>query len=375
MSAAGGRDPARRALEAELLAWMRGGDWDAEPAGAGDPRFEPLALALFRFQFERCAPYRRFCAGRGVAPDRVVSWREIPAVPTGAFKELALQSFPPGDGVRVFRSSGTSTARRGALHLDTLELYEASLLATFRRYLLPELGPGERARLRILAPAPEEAPDSSLSYMFGTAVAELGDAESGFDVQGGELRLGPLWAALERAAEQGVPVALCGTAFAWVHLLDAAAAEGRRFALPEGSRAMETGGFKGRSRTVSRDALYGELAGTLGIPPQRIVNQYGMTELGSQFYDGVLRHPGRSRAKYGPPWARAWLVGAEPGREVEVGEVGAIRILDLANLPSICAIQTTDLGRRLAAGFEVLGRAAGAEARGCSVAADAMLGP
>jgi hypothetical protein len=37
-------------------------------------------------------------------------------------------------------------------------------------------------------------------------------------------------------------------------------------------------------------------------------------------------------------------------------------------------VQTADLGRALGDGFEVLGRAPGAEERGCSIAADAMLG-
>ena len=34
----------------------------------------------------------------------------------------------------------------------------------------------------MLAPSPEEAPDSSLSHMFGVLLRELGSAGSGFDV-------------------------------------------------------------------------------------------------------------------------------------------------------------------------------------------------
>ena len=49
-------------------------------------------------------------------------------------------------------------------------------------------------------------------------------------------------------------------------------------------------------------------------------------------------------------------------------------VVDLANTGSVLAIQTADLGRRVADGFELLGRSPGAEARGCSIAADAMLG-
>jgi hypothetical protein len=37
------------------------------------------------------------------------------------------------------------------------------------------------------------------------------------------------------------------------------------------------------------------------------------------------------------------------------------------------AIQTEDIGVRVGDGFEVLGRASGAEARGCSMAADEFL--
>ena len=363
-------DPARAALDAAVLAWTR-----EEPWRLDEVRFERLALELFAFQFARCEPYARFCSARGRTPERVASWREIPAVPTGAFKELALRSFPASREAHVFRTSGTSTERRGELHLDTLVLYEAALLPSVRRFVLPDLESGARARLRILAPAPEEAPDSSLSHLFGCVRREFGDAASGFDVRAGALQIGTLLAALERAGPDGVPVALCGTAFAFVHLLDALAARGARLALPAGSRAMETGGFKGRSRELSREALHGAIEEALGIPAARIVNQYGMTELASSFYDSVLWDPSGPRRKLGPPWTRVRLLDPESGDDVAPGGVGMIAILDLANTGSVLALQTADLGRALAEGFEVLGRVPGAESRGCSIAADEMLAP
>lgn len=369
-----GPDPARADLDARVLAWMR--EPPSEPASAGDePRFDALARALFAFQFEHCAPYRRFCEGRGRTPETVTRWPAIPAVPAGAFKELALRSFPEHREAQVFRTSGTAAERRGALHLDTLALYEASLLPSFRQGVLPELAPGARARLRILAPAPAEAPDSSLSHMFGVALAAFGDAGSGFDVRGGAFDAAGLLAALERACAEAVPVALCGTAFAFVHLLDELAARGARLVLPAGSRVMETGGFKGRSRELPREALYEGITRALGVPAARIVNQYGMTELGSQFYDSVLCRPGEPRRKLGPPWARVRVIDPETGGDAGPGAVGVIRIHDLANTGSVAAIETADLGRAVADGFEVLGREPGAEARGCSIAADEMLAP
>jgi len=388
-----GPDPHRRALDEALLEWMAEAQWKRD-----DDRFDRLARQIFAFQFERCAAYARFCTGRGRAPGRVEHWKQIPAVPTGAFKELRLHSFPEALTCKTFRTSGTSgTSQRGALHLDTLALYEASLLPTIARYLFPDLRPSEERRtIRVLAPAPDEVPDSSLSHMFGCMLAALGGQGSGYDTHDGVLHATQLLTTLERAAGEGKAVTLCGTAFAFVHLLDAMEKGGAlpdRVALAPGSRIMETGGFKGRSRELSRDELYAQLEARLGVPAHHIVNQYGMTELASQFYDSTLFDATRSREetptpalarrKLGPPWARVRIVDPLSGEEARDGQSGVIVIHDLANTGSIAAVETADLGRTIAVsgepealyreGFEVLGRAAGAERRGCSIAADAML--
>jgi hypothetical protein len=347
----------------------------SEPDRHDPERFERLALALFAHQFERCEPYGRFAAARGARPSQIATWREIPAVPTGAFKELPLRSFPALATKHVFRTSGTSVEKRGALYLDTLELYEASLLPSFETGVLPELiGTRGRMPILVLAPSPAEVEDSSLSHMFGVVLKQRGAAGSDYFVRHGRLELASLALALERAIAAGTPLALCGTAFAFVHLLDAMEQAGRRLALPTGTRIMETGGFKGRTRELAREQLYAELEARLGVPPQRIVNQYGMTELGSQFYDSVLVQPGEPRRKLAPPWTRVRVVDPETGWDVPAGEVGLIQIVDLANTGSVLAVQTADLGRELLRGFEVIGRSPAAEARGCSIAADEMLG-
>lgn len=365
----GAADPARAELDAAVLAWMREPEWRRD-----DARFEALALSLFAFQFERCAPYRRFCEGRGRTPGRVARAADIPAVPTAAFKELTLTCFPPERAVHRFRTSGTSERARGVLHLDTLELYEASLLPAFRRHVLPELKGGERARLAVLAASPAEVPDSSLSHMFGVVLRELGDDASGFFLRSGALAVDELLASLEEGVASAAPIALCGTAFAFVHLLDALAARCRTLALPPGSRAMETGGFKGRARERSPAELYAEIEERLGVPAARIVNQYGMTELGSQFYDSVLREPAAARRKLAPPWTRVRIVEPLRGEILPEGRVGAIVVQDLANTGSVFTLQTADLGVARGDGFEVLGREPGAEQRGCSIALDELLG-
>ena len=48
-------------------------------------------------------------------------------------------------------------------------------------------------------------------------------------------------------------------------------------------------------------------------------------------------------------------------------ESGLLRIFDLANVRSVMAIQTEDLAVRRGDAFELIGRAAQAEPRGCSL--------
>ena len=139
---------------------------------------------------------------------------------------------------------------------------------------------------------------------------------------------------------------------------------------------METGGYKGRSRTLTRLELHGLITAQLGIPSENIVCEYGMTELSSQAYDraacgnAAFQHPAKpERHFHFPPWARVQIISPETGREVADGQTGLIRVFDLANVYSVLAIQTEDLGVRCGSGFELLGRAKAAESRGCSLAA------
>ena len=164
-----------------------------------------------------------------------------------------------------------------------------------------------------------------------------------------------------------------------MHLLDCLTERGTSFSLPPGSRALETGGYKGRSRALPKADLHALITGQLGIPAHNIICEYGMSELSSQAYDAAAGQFQNSKLKTRnlrfSPWARVQIVSPETGREVPDGEAGLIRIFDLANVWSVLAIQTEDLGaRRLVGtgttgGFELLGRAVAAEPRGCSLMA------
>ena len=336
--------------------------------------FETLALAVFRHQFECNAPYRAYCERRGASPDSVRSWAEIVAVPTDAFRAAPLICGGPESAVAAFRTSGTTAgaARRGTHYFHDLSLYDAALRAGFSAHLLPD---GVRLLILSLVPAPADAPDSSLSHMMGEVVEALGTGGSRFLVGPGGLELESTIAALREAERESRPVLVAGTSFAFVHLIDALRERVERIALPAGSRGMDTGGFKGRSREVEREELYAALAQTLGVPVEWWVNEYGMTEMSSQFYDGRAGAAGEvaGRVHRGPGWVRTRAFDPESLEPVRDGEVGVLRHWDLANLDSVLALQTADLGRVVPGGFQLLGRAQGAEARGCSIAMDELL--
>ncbi|MCP5517119.1 MAG: long-chain fatty acid--CoA ligase [Verrucomicrobiales bacterium] len=359
-----------------LVGQMRAGRWHEI-----DAAFNELALDLFRLQFDAIPVYRRLCEARGRTPDVVTGWHEIPTVPTRSFKDQAWTSLAETEHTRVFHSSGTTFDRPSRHHHNaaSLAVYEASLTRWFARHLRPDAGEGADPRLLALTPSPGEAPLSSLVHMIGTVMEADRQRDGEEDRERFMARVGTdgAWgldtdramAALSAVADGAQPVCLLGTAFSFVHLLEALEGNWLRLALPKGSRVMETGGYKGRSQELPRSDLHAWITARLGVASAFIVCEYGMTELSSQAYDHVAGDalPEAGRCFRFPPWARARVVSMENGREVAMGEVGLLEVFDLANVRSVLAVQTGDLAVRRAAGFELVGRAPEAEARGCSL--------
>lgn len=356
-----------------MLAELR----SAADGAPDEARFNALALRIFEHQYNHNAAYAAYSARRGRQPDSVSHWTEIPPVPTAAFRELPLVAGDPADAALVFRTSGTThgTERRGAHYLLDPELYEASLLPNFAAHVLPD---GERPRMIAFIPPFTQLPDSSLAYMIDVVMRELGSGDSlhVVDARNG-IDFDAAGAALDAAADDGEPVCLLGTSFSFVHFLDGLAQQGRAWSLPPGSRLMDTGGYKGRSREMPADALRAQYESRLGLDPDYCINEYGMTELSSQYYDANLQDAvhsrERPRRKTGPPWLRARVVHPETLQPVAPGEVGILLHVDLANMHSVLAVLTEDRGAEVDDGFVVLGRAAGATPRGCSIALDDLL--
>jgi hypothetical protein len=317
--------------------------------------FDGLARAVHRHQYRHNAPYRRFVDR--VAPREPRTWRDIPAVSVEAFRDHVLAC---GPAARVFESSGTTQgiARRARHHVVHLDLYEAAATAGFDRAVLAR---GERRPFVVAAPEPDAYPSSSLAAMVGWLRRDH-DA-------GGRpsfLRPDALDAdGLQRAiatTDPGRPVLVLAVTSALLRLLDTTT-EPATLRLPADSVIVDTGGCKGYGADLPRDAILERYRRAFGVSDEQVVNEYGMTELCSQLY-------ARGNGPWtGAPWIRTLVCDPLTGAEQPPGIAGVLRHVDLANVGSVVAIQTEDVGRAVDGGIELLGRATAAETRGCSLLA------
>jgi Acyl-protein synthetase, LuxE len=310
----------------------------------GEGSFEELILAVHSFQRVVCAPYGAYCSNFAMPS----SWDEIPAIPLSAFRHASIRSFPAAQTVRSFRTIGTTGEGYGEHHFRTLELYRLAALLGWQHAGLPE------GNLFCLMSSPEENPYSSLSCMAGW----LAPPDRFFLGEWGRL--------LESVSAEREPLVLFGTALAFLNFFEWLG--DRQLGLPNGSVAVETGGYKGTNRSLPKPELYSLFQRHLGLDANEIWNEYGMTELSSQFYARGLRPPHRGAA-----WVRARVIDPESGKECADGETGMLRVFDLANVGSCCVLQTRDLAVRRGTTFELIGRDPAALPRGCSRTADELL--
>jgi len=322
--------------------------------GGDDDHFNALALELHAFQKARC-PVIAAYAGVAGWQKEPAHWKEIPALPLEAFKRTRVTIFPEEATKHEFITSGTTGETRGRHFMPNLDLYQTAVCAGWAEAGLPDLPQ------LLLLPTETEAPQSSLATMFGLLQRGRGISQTGLWQEGHRLDAGQLRACVVESAH---PLCLAGTSLAFLHLLETS----DRIVLPAGSILMETGGFKGSGRQIEKRELYGQLQEFFGLQTDRIWNEYGMTELSSQFYTNDLGNVHRSGH-----WVRAMVVDPATGEEAKEGATGVLRLYDLANLFSCLAVETRDLAIRRGEEFELIGRDPAALPRGCSREADALL--
>ncbi|MDJ0626201.1 MAG: hypothetical protein QNJ31_07545 [Candidatus Caenarcaniphilales bacterium] len=347
-----------------------------------DSEFNDLAIQLFKHQLENNQSYKKISSSRGV--NSVKHWTEIPLITTNSFKIHKHFCFKEPQIIKTFFSSGTSTGEQSKHYLSNreLELYELSLWKSFgKAFNLKENYVEDDCNLAylVLTENQEDKPDSSLIHMFETIRKRLNVDKHCFFYKNDRLQIERLVDSLKQAEIQQKKVLLVGTAFSFVHFLDGFNGE---FHLPSNSILMETGGYKGKSREIPKGELYKILSKKLGIDPNNIIGQYGMSEIGTQFYDNVnpanslLNNVSRSsfhfdlnsRVKMIPSWSRIRILDPNNlSQEVANDERGLIAIYDLCNIDSCSFILTGDIGIKKENSFEIIGRSNELSPKGCSL--------
>ena len=326
---------------------------------AKQERFEQLAIDLFSYQFSHNKIYQHYCIKTNKTPEIINHWHEIPTLHTSFFKEAPLYC---NSKTIFFQTSGTSTSKRGYHYLDSLNLYEHALKESFYAYCMPD---DIQVPFAILFPSFDELPHSSLAYMFHVLCPE----RSSYYIQNESFQYDQLIKDLRTFSENNRPLMLLGTTLSFMQFFEHLGES--TIKLPQHTRLMDTGGTKGRMRNMRREEFYELCEKRLGIQTPYIINEYGMTEMGSQFYDCTFRdlcfHRTRARQKIPPPWVRTQVISTNGIDEVPIGGRGLLRHFDLANRNSVLALQTEDIALRTEAGFEILGRPEGSEPRGCSL--------
>ncbi len=309
--------------------------------------FEKVALLLFRYQAQHNAVYRQFLGHLKVDPFQVHTLQQIPFLPIEVFKTHSVMTGPP-DYEQVFTSSGTTGMITSRHYVKDLTLYEASFEKAFAYFY----GSIQNYCLLALLPAYLEREGSSLVYMANQLIQKSGHPKSGFYLDDYQ---GLVQTILELEAQEQ-PTILLGVSFALWDLAE-------QFDLDlKHTIVMETGGMKGRRKEVIREELHQIYQRGLGL--DQIHSEYGMTELLSQAYS-----KGKGWFEC-PPWMRVLLREVNDPFAIidQVGQAGAINVIDLANIYSCAFIATSDLGKIDATGrFEVLGRMDSSDMRGCNL--------
>lgn len=323
--------------------------------------FNDLSLDVFAYQYEHCEAYRHYCRQLHKTPETLETWQEIPAVSTEVFREFTLSTLSIDKAQYVFETSGTSQGNKGKHYYHDMSLYNAAIQFSFMKGI--NLSNEDKPVFRVLTPSFADVSTSSLFYMFQQAIAWYGDEHSQFYFQQNELNCCQLLQDLQEDIQKNQAVVLLGTAFSFVNFCDYLIKNKIILPLPKGSRLLETGGLKGRTRTVSRNELYELFSKRLGLDLRQCFSEYGMTELSSQCYSQPNSHIFSS-----PHWMKTRIIDPQTGSEVAPEETGLVQFFDLANYTAVSAVITSDLAIKRKDGFELIGRAPKAVLRGCSTA-------
>lgn len=354
-------------------------------------KWHALARRVNHFQLKANLVYRDWCRAGSpttLPPGRgMVRSRWIASLPLIAFKEARVISLNGRPSQFRFESSGTTSLGRRVVsrhELRDLDLYHASVVSGWkwfletrakvlgknqRRKIVPARFPVGETDFLALMPSQQEASHSSLSTMLQILMETYGRDRDLWCMSKGTWKWNALVSRLREIERTPHPTVLFGTAFGWVHFLDWCAERQLSFHLPANCLAFETGGYKGRSRELSRSELHRSLQTLLGLGADQVGSEYSMCEISSQAWSFNVQRGNRTLTIFRfPPWCHHRVMQAGSSLPVRAGDPGVLEIHDLANFDSCAFVRTEDRVIAHGDGFELLGRLPQAGLKGCSLA-------
>jgi len=318
-----------------------------------DQQFNALALNIFRYQLENNSAYRRYVDYLEINPAQITHYINIPFLPIELFKNMEIRTAGPFEGDEKWFESSSTTGIGVSKHFYKDSSYYTKAFEIGFENRMRELFGSNDFELEIIALLPGylERGNSSLVYMVNSLMQKYNQKPEAFylnDYKG-------LLDRLNELKDLDRPILLIGVAHALLDLINSST-----FEFPN-LFVMETGGMKGRKKEITREELHRVIKKGFGI--DRVLSEYGMTELFSQAYslnDGIFQCP---------PWMKIIIRDRDdPFATSLYDKSGGINVIDLANIQSCCFIATSDLGRLKSNGdFEVLGRFDHSDIRGCSL--------
>lgn len=307
-------------------------------------QFEKIALEMFDCQIKNNQTYAEYATLilKGNRPKNII---EIPFLPIQFFKNKNI--ICKGKSIdETFLSSGTLGEQSKHLVAD-IEMYKKSFTTSFNLFY----GDATQYCILSLLPNYREREGSSLIYMIDDLIKKSNNKNSGFYLNKYE-KLTKMLTKLESNNQKTI---LFGVSYA---LLDLASEFPQKL---KNTIIIETGGMKGKRKELLKEELHNKLKSAFGL--EKIHSEYGMTELLSQSYskgDGIFQPP---------PWKKILIRDIkDPLSIIGDNKLGAINVIDLANLHSCPFIATEDIGKRFKnTSFKISGRLNNSELRGCNL--------
>jgi hypothetical protein len=331
---------------------------------------EKLLLEIESFSFENPANKEialKIAGNLDISASKLLPAEKLPFFPVEWLKGTDLKYFK-GETHKVFLSSGTtqSVRSKSSFSKDGLFLYKVVAIKGFvdnlnKTGIEPNLFQGIS-----LIPKTSEWPDSSLAQMIEWfseyfQLQYISDSEKTLFIKNIVTTENPTW--------------IFGTAFHAINLLDSFSQTDYDLLSPkENLFFFETGGTKGKTRSLTRKELYNYIHSSLKIPIDNIGSEYGMCELASQAWSFKVENsplPYESPYKFGSHVETKVTLGR--GKLSQSG-AGSLVVIDPLRIDLPHPIRVQDIVNLDDNGaFTIQGRVPKSVLKGCSLLAEEVV--